>query len=160
MPRENLLNKFSDVSPEGVYSSQVKNKRERFLKVADRLLSGRLCIASMISAATRYSLVTAIRFANKRFAMGTTGLSDTPIGHFGLFQNQVYPLLARTLVLKTAFNTMKELYSQQMLKSQSSSPYLVCLCCAIKPLITWNARDVGTTLVERIGTLPHLENAL
>ncbi len=27
-----------------------------------------------------------------------------------------------------------------------ATPFLVSLCCVIKPLITWNARDVATTL--------------
>ena len=151
VPRENLLNKFSEVSADNTFTSQIQNKRERFLKVADRLLSGRLCIASMLISSTKYGLLTAIRFANKRMAMGSTGLSDTPIAEFGLFQNQVYPLLSRTIILNTAFSTMKELYSKQMLETQTATPFLVCLCCAIKPLITWNCRDVGTTLVERVG---------
>lgn len=31
------------------------------------------------------------------------------------------------------------------------SQELICLCCAIKPLAAWNCRDVGTTIVERLG---------
>jgi hypothetical protein len=49
------------------------------------------------------------------------------------------------------FNRAKELYSESLIKKEEASPFLVCLCCAVKPLITWNARDVGTTLVERVG---------
>jgi acyl-CoA oxidase len=73
------------VSSEGVYSSSIEKKRERFLKVADRLLSGRLCIAAMMVSTTKYGLVTAVRFGNKRMAMGSSGQSDTPISEFGLF---------------------------------------------------------------------------
>jgi len=32
IPRIGLLNRFSDMSPEGVYSSEIKGKRARFIK--------------------------------------------------------------------------------------------------------------------------------
>lgn len=57
------------------------------MAVADRLLSGRLCIASMMMTCTKGGLITTLRYGSKRLAMGNTGLSDTPISEFGLFQN-------------------------------------------------------------------------
>ncbi|EGR32602.1 hypothetical protein IMG5_076320 [Ichthyophthirius multifiliis] len=146
-----ILNKYSDIDKDGRFSSSIKKKRDRFLKVADRLLSGRLCIASMSIGSTKFGLTTALRYANKRLAVGKKGLSDNPIINFNLFQNQVYPLLAKTIGLNIAFNQIKILYSNSLLNNQDASPLLVCLCCVIKPLITWNARDVATCLIERVG---------
>ncbi len=56
---------------------------------------------------TKYGLCTAIRYANKRLAVGKNGMSNTPIANFNLFQNQVYPFLARTVILNLAFNSIK-----------------------------------------------------
>jgi acyl-CoA oxidase len=47
--------------------------------VTERLLSGRLCIASMCVGASRACLYIAITYAKQRMAVGPKGLSDTPI---------------------------------------------------------------------------------
>ena len=40
VPRENLLNKYSDVTEDGKFQSEIDGGRKRFLTVADQLLSG------------------------------------------------------------------------------------------------------------------------
>lgn len=40
VPRENLLNRYSDVAADGTFTSDISGGRSRFLTVADQLLSG------------------------------------------------------------------------------------------------------------------------
>jgi acyl-CoA oxidase len=80
--REAMLNKLNDVTPEGNFVSDIKKPSNRFFKVADRLLSGRLCISAMNIAATKGALFTTIRYMQQRMGAGPSGESDMPILNF------------------------------------------------------------------------------
>jgi acyl-CoA oxidase len=74
-----MLNKLNDVDEFGKFHSKQPKLGQRFFKVADRLLSGRLCISSMSIAASKKALFETIRYSQQRLAVGENGLSNTPI---------------------------------------------------------------------------------
>ena len=63
IPRVNMLNKINDVTEQGEFKSDVKKTSQRFFKVTDRLLSGRLCIAGMSIGGTKLNLMIAVRYS-------------------------------------------------------------------------------------------------
>lgn len=79
IPRENMMNRFSDVDQNGKFSTETKHIPSRFFKVTERLLSGRLCLASLAMGASRASIYIGIKYAMQRLSVGKSGLSDTPI---------------------------------------------------------------------------------
>ncbi len=84
IPRVNMMNKYSDVDEQGTFKSDVKNIHSRFFKVTERLLSGRLCIASLAIGASRACLYIAIQYSKQRLSVGASGKSDTPIFEYQL----------------------------------------------------------------------------
>lgn len=79
IPRTGLLNAFNDVTEDGKFVSATKKISARFFQVADRLLSGRLCIAAMNLGANKIVINAAIRYSQQRMGIGRKGQSDMPI---------------------------------------------------------------------------------
>jgi acyl-CoA oxidase len=108
VPREALLNRFADVSPEGVYESSIENPNRRFFTMLGTLVQGRVCVGGAGINASKVALAIAIKYAVRRRQFEAT--SDTEeelLLDYGLHQRRLLPLVARTYALHFAQDVVR-----------------------------------------------------
>ncbi|KAJ0439604.1 putative acyl-CoA oxidase [Helianthus annuus] len=99
IPRENLLNSVADVSPDGQYSSAIKDPDQRFAAFLAPLLSGRVTIAAGSMNITKIGLAIAVRYSLSRRAFSIRpNEPEVLLLDYPSHQRRLLPLVAKTYV--------------------------------------------------------------
>ncbi len=107
IPRENLLNRTGDVSPDGKYVSPIKDANKRFGVSLGALSNGRVGLTHYAPCLMGTALTIAIRYGAVRKQFGPQMGNEIPIIEYQLHvkvQNQNNILLLKFLIILKLFN--------------------------------------------------------
>ena len=107
IPRENLLNRYGDVSEDGEYSSPIESTGRRFFTMVGTLVRGRVTVGGSAGAAARVALSIATRYALQRRQFQAPGdAEETLLMDYLMHQKRLLPLIARSYALGFAQNEL------------------------------------------------------
>jgi acyl-CoA oxidase len=102
VPRDNLLNRYADVSRDGTYTALIENKTKRFFTMLGTLVQGRISVAGGAGSATKVALAIAIRYAEARRQFASPDGTEIPVLDYLAHQRKLLPALAKTYALHFA----------------------------------------------------------
>lgn len=160
VPREALLNRFADVTPEGLYESPIENPDRRFFTMLGTLVQGRVCVGGAGVNAAKVALAIATKYAVRRRQFeATPGAGEQALLDYGLHQRRLLPLLARTYALHFAQDVVRtqlhEVFSGIDDDAQARRR-LEARAAGTKALGTWHATRVVQECREACGGAGYL----
>lgn len=107
VPRENLLNRFADVSEDGTYSSDIESTNARFFTMLGALVRGRVTVGAAAGAAARTSLTLGTKYAmlRRQFSPGED-LPEKRLIEYRWHRLRLIPRIARSYGLQFATNLL------------------------------------------------------
>jgi acyl-CoA oxidase len=154
VPREALLNRYGDVSPEGEYSSPIEKPGKRFFTMLGALVQGRVCIAGASVSAAKSALTIAVRYGLRRTQFGPEPGQEVPILDYRTHQRRLMPLLAKTYALHFAQAELVERFDRVMRDGDASDQdrrELESLAAGMKATASWHATATIQTCRECCG---------
>jgi acyl-CoA oxidase len=102
VPREALLDRYAQVTPDGVYFSPIESATKRFFTMLGTLIQGRVSVCGAAINATKVAQVIAVRHALRRRQFGPPGGEEVLLLDYRTHQRRLLPALATTYGLHFA----------------------------------------------------------
>ena len=165
VPRENLLNRYGDVAPDGTYSTSIENQNRRFFTMLGTLIQGRISVGGGAGSATKVALTIALRYGEARRQFGAPGSDEEIVVlDYLVHQRKLLVPLAKTYALHFAQSELVETLHDVFTSEPADSPQrrlLETRAAGTKALATWHATQTIQTCREACGGQGYLvENRL
>ncbi|TXD38240.1 acyl-CoA oxidase [Lujinxingia vulgaris] len=111
VPRENLLNRYGNVSEEGHYESPIPSPNKRFFTMLGTLVAGRLGVSAGGLSAAKSALTIATRYSDQRRQFGPAGAPEIPVLDYRMQQRALLPRIATAYALTFALRELTRRYN-------------------------------------------------
>ncbi len=148
VPRENLLNRFGDIGPDGRYASPIPSPDRRFFTMLGTLVTGRISIAAASLSVARTALAIAVRYSAMRRQFGPVGRPEIPVLDYLVHQRALLPRLATTYALSFAIRDLTQRYVRRTPEDQRP---LEALAAGLKAFASWHAIETVQACREACG---------
>ena len=149
VPRENLLDRFASVAPDGTYESPIPGADRRFFTMLGTLVAGRVSIAAASVSAAKTALALAIRHTDRRRQFGPEGGPEVPLLDYRAMQRSLLPRLAHTYALHFAVRSLIDDYGAA--PAGEDTREIEARAAGIKAIATWHAMDTIRACREACG---------
>ncbi|EAY96779.1 hypothetical protein OsI_18704 [Oryza sativa Indica Group] len=112
IPRDNLLNRFGDVSRDGKYTSSLPTINKRFAATLGELVGGRVGIAYSSVGILKVSVTIAVRYALLRQQFGPPKKPEISVLDYQSHQHKLMPMLASSYAFHFATRYLVDKYSE------------------------------------------------
>lgn len=112
IPRDNLLNRFGDVSRDGKYTSSLPSISKRFGATLGELVGGRVGLAYSSNGVLKIAATIAIRYSLLRQQFGPPKQPEISILDYQSHQHKLMPMLASTYAFHFATLYLVDKYSE------------------------------------------------
>jgi acyl-CoA oxidase len=161
VPREALLDRYAQVTPEGEYTSAIENPTKRFFTMLGTLIQGRVSICGASINATKVALEIAIRRGLHRRQFGPPVREEAVLMDYRTHQRRLLPALATTYALHFAQDRLRshlhDVFAVAGTADDRSRRKLETLAAGLKAVATWHATETIQTCREACGGAGYLK---
>jgi acyl-CoA oxidase len=160
VPRENLLDRYASVAPDGTYTSPIENSTKRFFTMLGTLIQGRISVSGASISATKVALTIAIRRGLTRRQFGLPGEEEALLLDYRTHQRRLLIPLATTYALSFAQDRLiAELHAvfSDEEASDRQRRELETLAAGVKSVATWHATETIQACREACGGAGYLK---
>jgi acyl-CoA oxidase len=166
IPRDNLLNRYSDVAEDGSYTTLIDNQTKRFFTMLGTLVQGRISVAGGAGSATKVALAIAVRYAEARRQFAAPDGGEILILDYLAHQRKLLPALAKSYALHFAqlelvaglHETTPDLDAplDELPAEHPDRRELEARAAGLKAIATWHATSTIQTCREACGGAGYL----